>query len=74
MEGVSSTSDLEVSSGGVKRSRPRRMIQNIDTLITPERLNVQIPKNRASEDTALRVFNDQRATESGRTIREYARG
>jgi hypothetical protein len=40
-------------SGGAKRSRPGLIIQNIDTLTTPERLNVAKPKKRAKEDTGL---------------------
>jgi hypothetical protein len=62
------------SSGGVKRSNRGRTSINNDTLIAPERLNIEAPKNVAAEGTDLCWNADQRATVTGRTIREYARG
>jgi hypothetical protein len=71
---VSSISGSIGSSGGIKRSNWGRTSRNKHTLMAPERLNIETPKNVAAEVTDLCRNCDQRATESGRTTREYARG
>jgi hypothetical protein len=55
----------------MKRRIRGRTNSNRSTLIAPERLNIETPKNIATEDT---LIGDHRAMERGRTTSEYARG
>jgi hypothetical protein len=42
--------------------------------MTPERLNIVVPKNVAADDTLWRLNVKNRGMERGTTMTEYARG